>query len=105
MVIQWSLKARERVKNIYLFYRERSERVATEMLGDFNNAAKRLAAYPQMAPREPFLADFSKTYRSFIVRKYFKIIYFVNEEKEEIVIATVWDNRQDPEKLKFEIDE
>jgi plasmid stabilization system protein ParE len=104
MVIRWSSNARKRIKEIYLFYKERSERVAVEMLADFNSVAEHLATYPQMAAREPLLADFAKVYRSLLVRKHFRIIYFVNKETDEIVIVTVWDSRQDPEKLKREVD-
>jgi hypothetical protein len=43
-------------------------------------------------------------YRSLTVKKHYKIVYFVNEEKEEIVVATVWDcyTKYKPPPVEFE---
>jgi hypothetical protein len=47
-----------------------------------------------MGPIEWDLSEKDEEYRSLLVRKYFKIIYFI--ENENIYIAAVWDCRQDP---------
>ena len=105
MVIWWSPKAKRRLKGIYLYYKERSELAAENILTEINSAVEHLTKYPQMAAKEPLLAGFAKIYRSLLVRKYFKVVYFVDEVKYAIVIATVWDSRQNPAKLKLEIEE
>ena len=38
-------------------------------------------------------------YRSLVVHPYFKLIYYINVNKEKIVITNLWDVRQEPDKL------
>ena len=59
------------------------------------NAADTLSNFPQMAPIEQELSDFDEEYRSLVVHKHFKIIYFI--ECDSIFIAAVWDSRQNPQ--------
>ena len=48
-----------------------------------------------MAPIEQELSDFEEEYRSLVVQKHFKIIYFI--EHNSIFITAVWDSRQNPQ--------
>lgn len=56
-----------------------------------------------MGPIEPALKDFSEKYRSLVVRRLFKLIYRIDVENQLVIIITIWDCRQSPEKLKTKI--
>jgi plasmid stabilization system protein ParE len=98
MEINWQPEARKVVKNIYYFYESKSKIVANEIVEDINTSAKYLAIFPKMAPIEPALEGRSETFRALLVRNRYKIIYYINETANEIVIVTVWDCYQNPQK-------
>ncbi len=57
-----------------------------------------------MPKRYPIVAHFrneTMEFRSAIIMKNFKIIYFYNEEKDIIWLVDLWDLRQDPRKLNM----
>ena len=99
MEIIWQPEARNAVRDIYYFYEPKSSITANEIIEDINTSAEYLAIFPQMAPIEPFLSGKNETFRALLVKKLFKIIYYVDEIADEVVIVTVWDCRQNPEKL------
>jgi plasmid stabilization system protein ParE len=103
MVVIWLPEAEETLDRIFRFYSEKSERVAGAIVADIYNAVKLLAKHPLMAAVEPALSGSSKTYRSLVIRHIFKVIYRVDEIAGEIVIVTIWDCRQHPEKMKNKI--
>jgi addiction module RelE/StbE family toxin len=87
MVIQWSPNALKKAKQIYFFVEKESPQAAVKLIETIAQAACRLADFPQMAAREPILAGRTKTYRSLIVKRHFKIVYFVDETNDEVRIA------------------
>ncbi len=57
-----------------------------------------------MPKRYPIVAHFrneTMEFRSAIIMKNFKIIYFYNEEKAILWLVDLWDLRQDPRKLNM----
>lgn len=57
-----------------------------------------------MPKRYPIVAHFrneTMEFRSAIIMKNFKIIYFYNEEKDIIWLVDLWDLRQDSRKLNM----
>ncbi|WP_444332565.1 type II toxin-antitoxin system RelE/ParE family toxin [Parabacteroides johnsonii] len=52
---------------------------------------------PQIGAVEPLLATKSREYR-YIISSHYKIIYYI--QNTTIVIACIFDCRQDPDKLK-----
>jgi addiction module RelE/StbE family toxin len=103
MVIQWSPNALKKARRIYFFIEKESPQAAAKLIETIAQAVSRLADFPQMAAREPLLIGRTKTYRSLIVKKHFKIVYFVDETNDEVHIATVWDCRQSPQRLINEL--
>ena len=99
MEIQWTKTADQSLNTIFSFYKEHSEQAANRIILDIIVETKYLAIFPQMAPIEPFLSGKNETFRALLVKKLFKIIYYVDEIADEVVIVTVWDCRQNPEKL------
>ena len=53
--------------------------------------------YPNIGSVEPLLADRSIMYRSYVVNRLNKIVYFVKED--HIEVADFWDVRREPKKL------
>jgi plasmid stabilization system protein ParE len=101
MEVTWLPGARKAVKNIYYFYKSKSEIVANKIVEEINTSAKHLAYFPQMAPVEPTLSGRNEIFRALLVRNRYKIIYYVNEVANEVVIVTIWDCLQNPEKLRI----
>ena len=99
MEITWQPEARKAVRDIYFFYEPKSKIVADEIIEDINTSTKYLAVFPQMAPIEPSLSGRSEVFRALLVKNKYKIIYYIDEVADEIVIVTVWDCRQNPETL------
>lgn len=101
--IIWLPKAKIRVKEIYSYYKGKSKLAADKLKKDIKSSAIRLNDFPQMGPLEPNLSGLPVSFRYLVVRDYYKIIYYIDEENETINIVTVWDCRQDDKKLKNEI--
>ena len=102
MKILWLNFAEEDIDAIYRFYaEEKSLRAANKIYNDILDATGSLADFPQIAPIESCLSDDVEEYRSLVVQKHFKVIYFI--ESESIYIAAVWDCRQNPETNKEKI--
>lgn len=103
MRIIWSSEVTRSLEVIYDFYCSKNERAANKIITDIYNAALFLSHQPYMAPIEPALREFSESYRSLVVRRLFKLIYRIDEDKQAVVIVTIWDCRQNPEKLRTKI--
>jgi len=43
-------------------------------------------------------------YRSLVVHPHFKLVYYINEAKERIVITNFWDVRREPRELEEEVE-
>jgi plasmid stabilization system protein ParE len=68
-----------------------------EFLQEFYHTANLLKNNPYMGVIEPLLAEFSSTYRSFVLKRRNKIIYRIIDDSIEI--ADLWDCRREPEAL------
>ena len=59
-------------------------------------ALRLLAANPRLGVAEPLLANRKREYRSLVVHKLFKIVYYMDEDKQVIYLAVLWDTRREP---------
>jgi plasmid stabilization system protein ParE len=101
MVVIWTPNAEKRLDEIYCFYEAKSKQVARKLIADLRNATQVLVAFPYMAMIESNLTGNRETYRSLVVRRFFKVIYYV--ENDTVYIFTVWDCRQNPGKMREDI--
>lgn len=98
MVVYWDLVARRQVKGIYDYYlRIAGIRTAKKYRKEILISAERLRNFPRLGIVEIERKNI-EAYRSIVVKKHYKIIYLIEEQR--IFIAAVWDVRQDPAKLK-----
>jgi len=87
--------------SIYSFISNVNERAAAETYNAILDKVELLKSFPQIARIEPLLAGFQKQFRALLVKKLYKVIYYI--EGETIYIATVWDCRQNPQTLITEL--
>ncbi len=98
MKIIWLPLARLDLENIFTFQSSKSEISAINLFNDILDAIEPLRQFPQMAQIEPALSPSIPIYRSLVVKKNYKIIYYI--ELETIYISAIWDCRKNPEKLQ-----
>lgn len=95
MRILWLELAEEDLDSIYHFYaKDKSVKASNKIYNEILDATETLADFPKMASIELDLSEDGDEYRSLVVGKYFKVIYFI--EDDSIYIAAVWDCRQSP---------
>lgn len=95
--VEWADLAKTQLKNIHDYYvRVASERIAKKLTNKIVERVDILIANPYVGPTEELLSDYEEGYRYLIVDKY-KIIYWINENVA--IIASVFDCRQNPEKM------
>jgi plasmid stabilization system protein ParE len=104
MVIQWTTTARQQLKHLFGYYQAAANKqVARRIVGDIEQSTDLLATFPLMGAVEPALEGLPSPFRSWVVERRFKVVYYIDEAHQKVVIATVFDCRQNPEKLKDEI--
>lgn len=105
MQIRWTKRALNRLESsVNYCQRHFGEKVATKYYQKVKSHTALLIDNPKLGKIEHLL--FSKhtyEYRSLVVHPYFKLIYYINTNKERIVITNFWDVRQEPDKLTKQI--
>ena len=102
MQVKWTQRALRRL-NIAVNYglREFGETTARNFYLRIKSYEPLLATNPYMGEIEKTLKERQFEYRSFVVHPHFKLIYYVNEKKQCVVITYLFDTRQDPDKLPY----
>ncbi|MEQ8812384.1 MAG: type II toxin-antitoxin system RelE/ParE family toxin [Imperialibacter sp.] len=101
MRIVWSDLAKANIKEIYAYYKEVAGiKVAKSIKSKVINKPRLLVKYPEMGQVEdnPMVAN--RKFR-YLVEGNYKIVYKVYAEDNAILIAAVFDTRQNPTKLKI----
>jgi len=93
--IIWSRRAQNDRIEIFKYWNERnkSNLYSKKLYGLFIEAVKLIAEYPEIGTPTD-----NKNARIKIVKDY--LIIYEMEEKEQLLILTIWDSRQNPERLK-----
>jgi len=98
LVVFWTDTAIERLEDIFDYYKTKVNlQVAQGIVSSIVDSTIELENQPKIGQIEELLKDRAIEYRYLISGNY-KIIYWINEPY--ILIATVFDCRQDPIKLK-----
>jgi plasmid stabilization system protein ParE len=101
MNLLWTAFAAEQLDDIYNFLKDKSENAAINVYNDILDEVDILRNFPRIAQVEPLLLEYPEMYRSLIVRRTYKVVYYFDEET--VYIVAVFDCRQNPEKLKKNI--
>jgi plasmid stabilization system protein ParE len=92
--IIWLPLAVEHLEDIYHFLHRLNPAAAIKLYNDILDKAEKLSASPLMASVEPLLDRESEMFRSLVVGRRYKVIYFI--EDEIIKITDIWDCRRNP---------
>lgn len=96
-------RAIERMEEIYDYFLQFNELAAVRIYNGILDDIEKLERFPRMGAIEQGLTDCGKTFRSLVVMKNYKAIYYIEDNENAIYIATVWDCRQNPDRLKMEV--
>ena len=94
MKVFFTRQSDKHLEDIYQYYLSKSEQVAVDIYNQILEEIEILKKQPYVATIEPLLLGRIYPYRGLIVRRLFKVIYYV--ENETIIVADIWDCRQDP---------
>ena len=100
MKVLWTIFAESQLDKIYNYIRTYNPFTATEIYNDIVDESATLARFPRKGAKEPLLDEFPEEYRSLVVRRNYKVVYYIDNETTIYVVA-VFDCRQNPEKLKY----
>jgi plasmid stabilization system protein ParE len=92
--------AREKLKNLKLFYKKEPSRAET-IISKIREGYNTLRRFPKAGAIETYLENDRIIYRSLVVDKNYKLIYYI--EANVVTIIAIWDCRQDPVKLFDEL--
>jgi plasmid stabilization system protein ParE len=98
MNIVWAIHAGKQLEDIYQFLKLVNEQAAVDVHNSILDEVEYLQDFPRMAAIEPLLRDFPQKYRSLIVKRTYKVIYYV--KNDIIYISAIFDCRQDSQKLR-----
>lgn len=98
--IYWTDFSKKELKNIFYYYREKANvKVAKNLVLGLTKEAAKLKKHPTIGQQEELLDNDIRYFR-YIVFKSYKIIYWVNLEKNRIEVFDIFDTRQNPIKIK-----
>jgi plasmid stabilization system protein ParE len=93
-------EAERHLHSVFDYYAIKSESVASNIFNDILDAIEGLKQFPEKAAKEPLLDGFVVVFRSLVVRKHYKIIYFINYDMETVFVVAIWDCRQNPNNME-----
>jgi len=96
----WTVEGRNDLKNIYDYHLEvAGARVATKLTASIVLSTVVLKTSPKVGQQEEALSNRPQEFRYLVVGNH-KVLYWVDTNKETIHIASVFDCRQNPKKMK-----
>lgn len=95
----WSSFAEKQMDEIHRFYLTKNIRIANRIATRILIATDSLKHNPKIGQLEPALLSRDLEYR-YILELNYKLIYTINEEKNQVRITDVFDTRQSPTKIK-----
>ena len=101
MKLVWSNTAKTQLKKIYHFYLEiAGEKVSKSIRNKLIEKPKSLIDYPELGQVEENPAVAGREFR-YLVEGHHKIVYKAYDDQNVILIAAVFDTRQNPSSLKI----
>lgn len=95
----WSKFAKNRLERIFDYYKfKASIKVAHNIVNGVVNQTINLEKTPRIGQVEEVIKDDDREFRYLVYTNY-KIVYYINLKTNQIIIANVFDTRQNPEKL------
>jgi len=99
MTIYWSDFARLKLREIFDFYKaEAGTHVARKLVSKLIDSTVLLEQNSEIGQREELLQNRTEDFR-YLVHSHYKILYWIDSSANRIVIAHVFDCRQNPTKM------
>lgn len=100
MIVHWTDFAKSELKSIFDYYKEKASlKIAKQISVQVVEKAESLSTFPEIGAVEELLNDRPQNFR-YIISTNYKIIYWVNNDKNRIEVVDVFDTRQNPVKIK-----
>lgn len=97
--IFWTDFSKKELKKIFDYYKEEvSLNVAKKLVSGITSEVAKLRKHPIIGQKEELLVKDSRDFRYLIFKNY-KIIYWINSDKNRIEIFDIFDTRQNPIKI------
>lgn len=77
--------------------REFGTRACNHFLREIEGVSYLLERMPELGHYEPILSEYKQGYRSIVINRLTKLIYYIHED--DIIIAALWDTRREPKSL------
>jgi toxin ParE1/3/4 len=98
--IYWTAFAKKELKKIFDYYKINATLdVAFNLTSGIAKKTLILKSHPRAGKSEELLIDRKQEFR-YLVYKNYKIIYWINIQKNRVEVIDVFDSRQNPVKLK-----
>jgi plasmid stabilization system protein ParE len=98
MVVVWSPQAKEDLEGIWEYYSSKNIRAAVKMINGIRSAVLLLEANPHIGSVEQQLNHRAEQFRSVVVMKNHKVVYYIDGDKVYLVL--IWDCRRNPKTLR-----
>ena len=96
------ISLKRELKNIFDYYKiKASPKIAQNLIIEIVEKTNALDFQSKIGQKEELLSDRKENFR-YLVSKNYKIIYWINEEKNRIEIVDIFDTRQNPLKIERE---
>jgi plasmid stabilization system protein ParE len=100
LTVYWTRFAESKLDKIFEYYETKiSTLTARKLIAGIIDKTIGLEKKPYIGQEEELLTDRPQNFR-YLVYKSYKIIYWINQDKNRIDIANVFDTRQNPVKIR-----
>ncbi len=100
--IYWTGFAKQELHSIFLYHKKQATlKITKKIVSEIARHSLIHKTHPNIGQVEGLLKNRVQQFR-YLVYKNYKIIYWVNKEKNQVEICDVFDTRQHPIKLKRE---
>lgn len=97
--VYWTQFAEDKLQDIFNYYKFKAGiSVAEKITYTIVDETARLGTNPEIGTKEVLLSDRVQEFRYLITGNY-KILYYINAKAKRVVIANVFDTRQNPTKM------
>ena len=98
--VYWTRLAENKLDDIYDYYESKAgTRIARKLITGIIDKTIGLSKNHHIGQKEELLSERPQNFR-YLVFKNYKIIYWINQNKNRIDIVNVFDTRQNPLKMK-----
>ena len=99
--IYWTDFSKQEFKSIFNYYKEKASiTIAKNLVLGITKEVNKLKNQPKIGQEEELLENDSRDFRYLLYNNHYKIIYWVNSERNRVEIFDVFDTRQNPIKIK-----